>query len=98
MVAACTQTRESVPWARSGWEAQSPAAQPHQEGVTETWVSVEMGASKTVPPGSTREETYSLQKAQSAPENLGLEGLLCDAEKPNRNHVADYENKALRTR
>jgi hypothetical protein len=34
---------------RSRWEAQSPAAQPHQEGVTETSVSVEMGASK---PGS----------------------------------------------
>ena len=32
-------------------------AQPHQEGVTETSVSVEMGASKTVPPASTREET-----------------------------------------
>ena len=43
--------------ARSRWEAQSPAAQPHQEGVTETWVSVEMGASKTVPPASIREET-----------------------------------------
>ena len=41
--------------------AQAPAAQPHQEGVTETWVSVEMGASKTVPPASTREETSSLQ-------------------------------------
>ena len=39
------------------WEAQSPAAQPHQEGATENWVSVEMGASKTVPPASTREET-----------------------------------------
>ena len=61
MVAACTQTRESVPWARSGWEAQSPRRSPHQEGVTETSVSVEMGASKTVPPASTREETSSLQ-------------------------------------
>jgi hypothetical protein len=28
---------------------------PHQEGVTETWDSVEMGASKTVPSASTRE-------------------------------------------
>jgi hypothetical protein len=70
-------------------------AQPHQEGVTETSVSVEMGASKTVPPASTREETSSLQKAQPTPENLGSAGLLCDAEKANRNHVADYENEAL---
>ena len=43
--------------ARSRWEAQSPPAQPHQEGVTETLVSVEMGASKTVPPAPTRGET-----------------------------------------
>ena len=41
--------------------AQSPRRQPHQEGVTETSVSVEMGASKTVPPASTREEPSSLQ-------------------------------------
>ena len=40
-------------------------AQPHQEGVTETSVSVEMGASKTVPPASTREETSSLQKPKT---------------------------------
>ncbi len=61
MVAACPHTGESVPGARvSRWEAQSPAAQPRQEGVTETWVSVEMGPSKTVPPASIREETSSL--------------------------------------
>ena len=47
--------------ARSRWEAQSPRRKPHQEGVTETSVSVEMGASKTVPRASTREETSSLQ-------------------------------------
>jgi hypothetical protein len=63
MVAASPQTRESVPWARdSRWEAQSPTAKPHQEGITETWVSVEMGASKTVHPASTREKTSSLQQ------------------------------------
>jgi hypothetical protein len=67
MIAACPQTRESVPWARdSRWEAQSPTAQPHQEGVTETSVSVEMGASKTVPPASTREETSSRKAKKSS--------------------------------
>ena len=64
MVAACPQTRESVPWARSRWEAQSPAAQPHQEGVTETLVSVEMGASKTVPPASTKGRNISPPKSK----------------------------------
>jgi len=33
--------------ARQPTGAQSPTAQPRQEGVTETWVSVEMGESKT---------------------------------------------------
>ena len=41
-------------------------AQPHQKGVTETWVSVERGASKTVPPASTREETSSLRSEQKS--------------------------------
>jgi hypothetical protein len=36
--------RESV---RERWRAQSPTAQPHQEGVAETWVFAEMGLSKT---------------------------------------------------
>ena len=45
--------------------AQSSPAKPHQEGVTETSVSVEMGASKTVPPASTREETSSLQSPKA---------------------------------
>ena len=39
---------------RKGGGAQSPRRRPHQEGVTETWVSVEMGESKTVPLASTR--------------------------------------------
>jgi hypothetical protein len=61
MVAACQPTWESVPRAwRPPTAAQSPWREPHQEGVTETSVSVEMGASKTVPPASTREETSSL--------------------------------------
>ena len=47
--------------ARQPTAAQSPTAQPRQESVTETWVSVEMGESKTVLPASTREETSSLQ-------------------------------------
>ena len=49
--------------ARQPDNAQSPTAQPRQEGVTETSVSVEMGASKTVPPASTREET-SVRRAK----------------------------------
>ena len=63
----CLPTQRGVcaAGARSRWEAQSPAAEPHQEGVTETSVSVEMGASKTVPPASIREETSSLQRAQT---------------------------------
>ena len=55
-----TNTGVCAVGARSRWEAQSPAAQPHQEGVTETSVSVEMGASKTVPPASTSGETSFL--------------------------------------
>jgi hypothetical protein len=39
-----------------------PRRQPHQEGVAETWVSAEMGASET-PLAPTREETSSLQKS-----------------------------------
>ena len=55
--------------------AQSPPAKPHQEGVTETSVSVVMGASKTVPPASTREETSSLQVTKTS---LGREPVIFD--------------------
>ena len=47
MVAACPHTGESVPWARVRRPlAQSPTAQPHQEGVTETSVSAGMGSER----------------------------------------------------
>jgi len=39
-----------------------PGASRVRKGVTETSISVEMGASKTVPPASTREEASSLQR------------------------------------
>jgi hypothetical protein len=62
MVAACPQNGESVPWCAAGGGHSLPRRSRIKEGVTETSVSVEMGASKTVPPASTREETSSLQK------------------------------------
>lgn len=67
MVAACPHNGESVPWARAaGGRHSLPRRSRIKEGVTETLVSVEMGASKTVPPASIREETSSLRIAKGS--------------------------------
>ena len=51
MIAACPQTRESVPWARaSRWEAQFPRRQPHQEALRNLGSAV-MGSRETGPEG-----------------------------------------------
>ena len=63
-------------------------AQPHQEGVTETSVSVEMGASKTVPPASTREETSSL-KDPLTPGDLGSDRDLIIADRSHHQITGD---------
>jgi hypothetical protein len=60
MVAACPHDGESVPWRASGGRHSLPRRSRIRKVLRKTGVSVEMGASKTVPPASTREETSSL--------------------------------------
>ena len=75
MLATGPQTWESVlrAW-RPPTAGQSPRREPHQEGVTETSVSVEMGASKTVPPASTKGRNLFPPRLKHLG-SLGAEGL-----------------------
>jgi len=78
MLAACSTNWESLTRVGQRGVAESPAAQPHQEALRNLGAA-ERGASKTVPPASTREEEAQRtlpSKAQKLP--LGSETVIFD--------------------